>query len=54
MLGDGRKPIARSDDPRSGAFGDALHKRHDGDARELQNADSGFSELTEKTEALEV
>lgn len=57
-LGHGRKPIARSDDPRSGAFGDAVHKRQGEVAedreRELQQADSEFRELSDKTAALQV
>lgn len=57
-LGHAKKPIARSDDPRSGAFGDAVHRNQGEDpearARALQGADNEFTELNEKVEGLQV
>ena len=53
-----KQPIARSDDPRSGAFGDAVHRNQGEDpearATALQGADDEFTELNEKTEGLRV
>ncbi|GHJ85427.1 hypothetical protein NliqN6_1829 [Naganishia liquefaciens] len=57
-LAHGVKPIARSDDPESGAFGNAVHggqgEASQERATELERADSEFSELNEKTGNLRV
>jgi calcium/calmodulin-dependent protein kinase I len=52
------QPIARSDDPQSGAFGNAVHANQDGDAngraKELEDADTELNDLSTKTATLEV